>query len=320
MDRKNSRRTFLKHFSSFLAFSAGSTLLFKRSAGSRIGSLGPTEAHANGTPGKKESAKKAENLNISDNLAEYRLPSTNELNGQKFSVTFSGGGTISLRLSDGVAHFSTSGLPWPESGQGPVDVVALREGVYFVDIDIEEPAVDGLTLVLLEKTGWAMAVHHRFEFPEDPNRHLWDRGPFVKRDYRIGAIDGKKQSGASPALTRELIGGRDFVMMGPKNLYEHIYINSKKVFVSQVVTPIVPGKVEAEPGAYHKLDDGLYLVSFSEYDNDVAIITVNDYKSKMMTGKAHHPISFTESRSRPIGGKIIPVNGKLTYPDGLEPL
>jgi hypothetical protein len=320
MDNKNSRRTFLKHFSSLLAFSAGSTLLFKRSEGSRIGRLSLTEARANGTPGKKEAAKKSENLNLIDNLSEYRLPSTNELNDQKFSVTFNGGGSISIRLSDGVAYFSTSELPWPTSSKGPVDVVALRDGIYFIDIDIEEPAVDGLTLVLNEKTGWAIAVHQRREFPEDPNRDLWDRGPFVKRDYRIGAIDGKKQLGQSPALTRELIGGRDFVMMGLKNLYEHIYINSKKVFISQVITPIVPGKVEAEPGAYHKLDEGLYLVSFSEYDNKVAIISVNDYKSKMMTGKAHHPISFTESRSRPIGGKIIPVNGKLTYPDGLEPL
>lgn len=310
MDGNSSRRKFFKRSLSLLAFGSASILSLKKKAGLRIGGSPLPRAYAG------ENA--ATDMNKIDPLDAYRLPSTEELNDREFSVACSGGGSYRVRLTDGQARFSTSGMPWPELGQGPVDVVAIRDGVYFIDIDVEEPAVDGLTIVLLVDIGRALAVHQRREAPGYDN--IWTRGPEVKFDWRVGTIDGQAQSGQAPAPTRELIGARDFMLMGPENLYEHIYINSERVFAHHVHTVMVRGKTESQPGAYYKLGDDLYLIGFRELDNAAALVTVVDYKSKRMTGKAHHPISLFESGSRPLGGKVIPVNGRLTYPEGLEPL
>ena len=257
-----------------------------------------------------------------DPLDLYRLPSTEILGGRTFTVTFAGGGSLVVELGDGAdstAHFSAVGMPeqmWPTSGQGAWNVVEVRAGLYLLDIDVEAPASDGLTLALLTGTGWALAVYQRREVPEE----LWSRGPDVSQDFRVGTIDGQTPVGSGPALTRDLVGARNLMLMGPENLYEHLYVNTQKIFVHHVHTNVATGKCERHPATFYRLADGLYLIGFREMDNAAGMIIVEDYETRRMTGKVLHPVSMFESRSRYLGGKLVPVNGAVSYPDGLDPV
>ena len=76
MDVGNGRRSFFKYLLSFLAFSAGSMLSFKRSIGSKIDKLGPTRAHAMGNGGKrikKIAVEEHASMGLEDQIEERLL-------------------------------------------------------------------------------------------------------------------------------------------------------------------------------------------------------------------------------------------------------
>lgn len=252
-----------------------------------------------------------------DSLGLNRLPSTKALSGRSFELRLDNGAVLTLKCEEETASFSATGMPeWPETGTGFVDVVEIRENVYYVDIDTAEPGTDSLTVILLLNRGWAVTAHQRRVIPTE---EFWTRGPEVKHEFHAARISGLEQQGEAPAPTLDLLGARNFMMMGPGNLYEHIYINSRKMVAHHVRTKMAQGKCERHPATYYYLDEGLYLVGWREMDNAVGMVTVEDYQSKRMTGKAHHPLSLFESRTRPIGGHIMPICGKIKYPDGLMP-
>lgn len=252
-----------------------------------------------------------------DSLGLNRLPSTQALAGRRFELQLDNDAVLTLCCEAETASFSVVGMPqWPEKGNGLLDVVEIRKDVYYVDIDTAEPGTDSLTVVLLLNRGWAVAVHQRRVIPTE---EFWTRGPEVKHEYHAAKIAGMDQVGEAPAPTLDLLGARNFMMMGPGNLYEHIYINSRKMVAHHVRTKMAQGKCERHPATYYHLDEGLYLVGWREMDNAVGMVTVEDYEAKRMTGKAHHPLSLFESRTRPIGGMIMPISGRVEYPDGLMP-
>lgn len=252
-----------------------------------------------------------------DSLGLNRLPSTKALTGRSFQLQLDNDAVLTLSIEDETASYTVAGLPqWPESGTGFVDVVEIRKDVYYVDIDTAEPGTDALTVILLLNRGWAVTAHQRRVIPTE---EFWTRGPEVHQEYHAARIAGMEQQGDAPALTLDLLGARNFMMMGPGNLYEHIYINSRKMVAHHVRTKMAQGKCERHPATYYHLDEGLYLVGWREMDNAVGMVTVEDYQSKRMTGKAHHPMSLFESRTRPIGGMIMPISGRVEYPDGLMP-
>ena len=262
----------------------------------------------------KENAEKLE-VEQKDPLGLWRLPSTDELAGREYSFRILGGGRMDLYIGEEEASFSVWGVDWPEKGEGPVDVCAMRDGVYFIDIDTREPACDGMTVIVLENKGWAMLIHQRRNRPHEP----WNRGPDVAQDYRAAAIAGREQSPDAPCLTRDLVGARHFLLCGPKNLYEQIYLNTKCFFGHHVDTTMAKGKAEFHHATYYRLDEDLYLIGWREMDNAAALITVEDYRNNKMTGKAFHPVSESCSVARPVAGNILRFNGKLKYPWDLEP-
>ena len=252
-----------------------------------------------------------------DPLDRHRLPSSDRLDGERYSIALLNGGTLAVDLAaGGRAKWATTGLPWPTSGEGGADVVEIIAGVFFVDIDIAKPERDALTVVILREAGWALAIYQRRVIPDEP----WSRGPEVTQDFRVGRLDGQTQIGAAPALTRDLVGARNLYRMSDANLYEHIYINSRKVVIHHVHTNIGPGKADCHPATFYKLSDDLYLVGFRELDVAAGMVIVEDYANQRMTGKVLHPVSMFQSASRQLGALMTPVNGRLDYPEGHEPL
>lgn len=249
-----------------------------------------------------------------DPLGAFRLPSVSDLEGKTLEFDIEGGDAV-FTLGDKRGSVVIHGDPLLEIAEGSLDVVRIRDGVYMVDLDIDLPARDGMTLVMDENTGWALLVHAR----RVPAKHLWDRGPECEMAFFSCRIRGKQQIGEAPAPTKDLNGAREFVLMGPENVYEHIYISHEYMVVNHVHTNVARGKAEVQPAHYYKLGPDLYVIGVCERDNATGLIQVIDYKKMKMTGKAHHAVDRWKSVSRGLGGDIIVVNGKLNYPKGLEP-
>ena len=249
-----------------------------------------------------------------DSLGAYRLPSVGDLSGKEYTIDFLDGSVITLQLREAEGKFRGINLPWAD-GNGVLDVVKIRGQIYMIDIDIDIPARDALTIVLSIDTGWAICVHQR-RVPPD---HLWERGPDCHMIFKVGKIDGRNQKGEVPGPTKDLMGARDFLVMGPENIYEHIYISHEYMVVNHVHTNLARGKAEVQPATYYKLTDDLYVIGVCEMDNATGLVQVMDYSNLCMTGKAHHALDRWRSVSRALGGKIIVVNGRLSYPYDLEP-
>lgn len=252
-----------------------------------------------------------------ESLAAFRLPSTDALDGRAFTLSLTGGGEIALKFTEpGRAEWIAGGVQWAGSGIDPVDVVEVASGTYFIDVDFGVPALESVTIILREPTGWALVVHQRRFHPEE----TWSRGPEVTQEFTVGRIVGSEQVGEAPATTRDLIGKRHFYRYSPSNLYEHIYLNSRKFCGHNVHTFGTPGRADCHPATYYKIDENLYVFAWREYDSAVAMVSFLNMTTLRATAKAHAPEHFLRSSNRAIGGHIIPATGDATYPDGLEPL
>jgi MoaF C-terminal domain/MoaF N-terminal domain len=265
-------------------------------------------------------------------LAEYRLASTEALSSRELTVELTDGGTIhvSFRPSGTVAWRAEEAAwfggaedpeapavtPWSGGGEDPYDAVEVAPWTYFVAIDFARPGLESLTLVLRESTGWALAIHQRRFHPEQ----TWSRGPAVTQTFLPARIAGREQTGPPPASTRELIGARHLYRYDRHNLYEHVYLSSEKFCAHNLHTTHTPGRADCHPASYHKIDDGLYVFGWREYDSAAAMLVFYNMETLLATGMVHAPETFTRSVNRHLGGHIIPVTSHLDYPDGLEPL
>ena len=254
-----------------------------------------------------------------ESLAAFRLPSTDALAGSRFDLDwaepFLEDGGLSLTVEDGKVTWEATAVSWAGKGHDDADVVEAAPGTYFIDIDVAEPALDSLTVVLNPATGWALAVHQRRFHPED----TWSRGPEVSQEFLVAKLSDAAPQGEAPALTRDLIGRRHLYRYSPNNLYEHVYLNSRKFCGHNVHTFGTPGRADCHPVTYYRFDEDVYVIGWREYDSAVAMVSVLDLKAKRATAKAHAPEHFLRSVNRPIGGHITEVTASMTYPDDLQP-
>ncbi|MFT4212075.1 MAG: MoaF C-terminal domain-containing protein [Microbacterium sp.] len=265
-------------------------------------------------------------------MSDYRLPSTTALVGAKIGLAGQAGGTLGIELlPDGVARWTAHEVAWQHggraewtqaggeetwsgAGQAPVDVVELRDGVFFVDLDLDEPATDAATVIVDVNGGWALIVHQRRIQP----RETWSRGPEVLHVFAAATVEGTTPTGAAPAPTRDLVGKRHLYRYSAHNLYEHVYLNSEKFCSHNVNTLFTPSRADCHPASHFSFGDDLYVFTWREYDSGTGMVSALDLRTLRATAKAHAPEGWGRSVSRPIGGHIIPAGG-LDYPDGLEP-
>lgn len=250
-------------------------------------------------------------------LSLNRLPSTDALSGTVLALDLVDGGTLELAIADERIRWIAAGVDWAGEGDDPSDVVEAAPGVYLIDVDFEqfERGTEAVTVVADVAGGWALVAHQERFHPEQ----TWSRGPEVTHTFAAARIRGAVQSGEQPAPTRELIGHRHLYRYSPRNVYEHIYINSGAMCGHNVNTMGTPGRADCHPASYHRIRDGVYLVGWREYDSAAGMLAVIDLGAGQATGKVLHPEHFLRSVSRPFGGPIIWAGAAPDYPDGLEP-
>ena len=251
-----------------------------------------------------------------DQVSSQKPTQVQDLDGRQLDLTLDSGSRFCLNIGDGTGAFETSVPGWPAKGTCTADVCVLRDNVYVVSLDLQEPVTDALTVVLMMAQGRAVLVYHKY-IGDDTAQ--FDRGPNVSQSFFTAVINGADISGETPSETKELLGGRDFLVFDEKNIREFIYVNKSRLLEHYVYTQMLNGKVERHHASYIKLDDQLYLIGWREMDTNMAYAGVFDYRNNRMQGSCFSLVSPWEATAKLTGALIIPVNGRIDYLDGLEP-
>ena len=235
-------------------------------------------------------------------LTAYRLPNTDALHGRAVALEFLDGGTLELCFRGPLVEWRADGGPWTAEGTERHDAVEVEPGTFFVDIDVREPAHDGLSLIFSDVTGWALAVHQRRHPAADGSR-----GPAVRHTFAAARLAGRGQAGPAPAPTLDLVGRWHRYRYSPGNLYEHIYVSADRFVSHNVDTQFTPDRADCHPVSYYRFGPDLYVVAWREFDSQAAMVMVENLRHQTATGKALHPVSAERSVSMPVGGRILPV-------------
>jgi hypothetical protein len=235
------------------------------------------------------------------NLAQYRLPATDQLVGEEFLLEFTGGDTLSISFPQPGAVRAR----WRDGhgGLGPYEAVAVRPGVFLIIPEVREPATDGLAVVV-DRLGPVLAVvQHRLPRPGRD-------GTVVENVYLPGRLAGTGAEPPSPTL--DLLGRWHRYRYSDANLYEHIYLSSDRFCSHNLATENTPGRADCHPVDHWRLADGLYLIAWRERGSGAAMTVIEDLQSLRITGSVLHPASAERSVTVPIGGLIEVVRGAAT--------
>jgi hypothetical protein len=123
----------------------------------------------------------------------------------------------------------------------------------------------------------------------------------------VARLAGHAQDGPPPGPTRDLVGRWHRYRYSLDNLYEHIYISGDRFVSHNVDTQFTNDRADCHPVSYHKFSPGLYVVAWREFDSQAGMVMVENLRQLTATGSALHPESSERSVSRPIGGRILPV-------------
>jgi len=236
------------------------------------------------------------------NLTAFRLPNTDALEGRAVALELLDGGSLELCFRGPVVEWRADAVSWAGHGTDGYGAVEVEPAAFFVDIDVSTPAHDGLSLIFSDATGWALAIHQR-RYPTAAG----SRGPAVRHTFATGRLADRDQVGPAPAPTRDLVGRWHRYRYSPDNLYEHIYISADRFVSHNVDTQFTPDRADCHPVSYYRFGPDLYVVTWREFDSQVAMVMVENLRERTVTGKALHPASAERSMSMPVGGCILPV-------------
>jgi hypothetical protein len=248
----------------------------------------------------------------------YRLPQV-DLAGR--SVRLSVAGSLGLELHFGASGrvlWSTGGddadsdsVGWPTQpspASDPYDAVRVREGVLFVNLPLESRDREALTVVWSERTGRAIVARSRIAPTRTPGT------PQVTQSFWAATVDGVTASGPEPAESRDLIGKRNLYRYSPSHLYEHTYMSSQR-YMWQCLQGVQRGHGDVDLSTVWKLDEGLYLFCFREFEIAVASVWLHDLGYALRTTGVFLGLNGAGApeHSR-AGGHIYPL-GTVSYPD-----
>ncbi len=206
-----------------------------------------------------------------------RLPSTQDLAGRTFELTF---GAERLRLG-----FQSSGrVLWDEApepqGEVRYDAVRVAPSTYFIDMTFSSTPREALTVIMNTVTHRAMSVRQRVR-----DRRV-EGEPLVEQHFTAGVVDAHVAALGStvPGPTRDLIGLRAFYRYSPLHLYEHVYLSSQR-YCWQCLVGEQRGHGDVDLATTWKFDEDQYVFAFREFIIPVASVFFYNFRDLRSTGK-----------------------------------
>lgn len=205
-----------------------------------------------------------------------RLPSTEELAGREFELSF---GTTSVKLG-----FENGGRVQCREGRthavGEYDAVLVAPSTYFIDLTFVSRPREALTAVINTET------HRTLGIRQFVREQRVQGEPQVEQQFSAGALTDPAGvlSGPVPAPTRDLIGLRAFYRYSPHHVYEHVYLSSER-YCWQCLVGEQRGHGDVDLSSTWKFDEDQYIFAFREFIIPVASVFFYNFKDLRSTGK-----------------------------------
>jgi len=255
-------------------------------------------------------------LTPSQALAGRRLQANLE-EGSRFELVFRPDEQLEINiLADGPAARSV--------GKRVVAyrATSLRENVLFVDSVLPDQPPRSLTWILDLNSGWGTAVLGRLPLRAETEESIYARASSGKElttvavdllPLRLGDQDTKKPGKHAP--TTELIGRRIRYVYGPRDVYEHIYLN-ERFYTWQCLKGPEIGLADTDRCHYIKIAGDLYLFIWREKIVPTLGMVLIDIAAARSTGKifGYHGGDFGEITNASVGASAQLMNVTPGYP------
>jgi len=238
-----------------------------------------------------------------------RLPPTDALAGKSFTIHFDDGRALELQLTQ-------DQVQWRDhQGQGTdrVEVIAVAENTFFVDITFTSRPKDTETLIINTQSGRVLSIYSIVREKEDSIGE-----PQVAQIFRPGVIEGVEVSGVVPAESRDLIGLRTHCTYSPNHVYEHTFLSSQR-YAWQCLVGVQRGHGDVDLTSTWKFDEDLYIFTFREFKIAVASTFFYNFRDMRSTGKFLGITADGTIDNKPAGALIRKVSATFYLP-GQEPV
>jgi hypothetical protein len=206
-------------------------------------------------------------------IATNRLPTTLQLAGREFAVTFDDGRRLELAIEPGHARWRADG----REGLDPIEIIEVAPKVYFLDLTFANLPTEAETIVVDFARGRALSIR---SIVRDPGAAPGE--PRVAQVFRPGVIG--EPSGEAPHPTRDLIGLTAHYVYSPNHVYEHIYLSSTR-YAWQCLKGVQRGHGDVDLATTYKFGEDLYVFTFREFIIPVASTFVYNFQDMRSTGK-----------------------------------
>lgn len=169
---------------------------------------------------------------------------------------------------------------------------SLRENVLFVDSVLPAQPPRSLSWVLDLGSGWGTAVLGRMPLRAETEESIYSRASSGKElttvEVQVLSLQLADHQGATPsgrhASTTELVGKRMRYVYGPRDVYEHIYLN-ERFYTWQCLKGPEKGLADTDRCHYLKIAQDLYLFIWREKIVPTLGMVLIDTAARRSTGK-----------------------------------
>ena len=242
----------------------------------------------------------------------FRRPGV-DLTGRTLDVTLADGSTMNLEFLDGTnVRWQALGSVTATAGTiDPYDAVAVREDVFFVNLELTSREREAVTIVFSTTSNRVLVALSQIAAEKVEGT------PQVTQQFFAGVTTGGASSvvtGEEPAASRDLIGMRNVYRYSPNHLYEHVYISSQR-YAWQCLEGVQRGHGDMDLSTVWKFDDGLYLFCFREFRISVASVWLHDLGYGLNTTGIFLGLNAAGASTHSRGGGHIYPLGTVKYPD-----
>ena len=244
-------------------------------------------------------------------MAFHRLPTTDELVGQKMKLTLDTGPVFDLEFK------GPNQVSWQcgsESGAEWCEIIEVAPKTFYIDMTYKAKPRECQTFFVNTESRQVLSVHTNMregEIGHEP-RAVQDFVPGVLGDPSI------PPTGIKPGPTRDLIGLRALYVYNKNQVFEHVYLNGKRYCWHCIVGPL-KGESDVELHITYKFDVNQYIFSWREFGLPVSTVFFHNWDQMRETGKFFAIGEDGEIANTPAGA-LIKKRSVTFYPEDMQPL
>jgi phenolic acid decarboxylase len=207
---------------------------------------------------------------------EYLMPQSSALTGRQFVFEFANGWRIDHKFVDATllqTHLVEAGTHSGMRTEHTYRAFEVRPGIFFLTF-FKEEFEEQVAMVLDTVRGRVLNAISGFKDIEGKKRTT---------TMFVQAVLAGFESPPPFEASKELVGKRVLYRYSPRDWYEHIYLNGS-TFAWHCLSGVEQGLADTEQLSVYKVDEGCYVLTWSERVMPVESFIVTDLRELRSTG------------------------------------